>query len=108
MNETLLSIGPAAKRLGISVATLRVWADKGLISVVKLPGGYRRFQPEVIEAKKLELGFVELKPVGKAAPADSPLKDLIGIAASDEPEDVSSHVDDYLYGKLASSADVSQ
>lgn len=53
----LLTISQAAKRLGVSQNTLRAWADNGLISVVKLPSGYRRFEPEVIDEKRRELGF---------------------------------------------------
>ena len=45
----LLPISQAAKRLGISVPTLRAYADKGLVPVVRLPSGYRRFDPEEVE-----------------------------------------------------------
>lgn len=55
--QKLLTIEQAAQRLGISARTLRNWADKGLIPVVKLPSGYRRFEPAVIDAKRRELGF---------------------------------------------------
>jgi putative resolvase len=42
----LFTISQAAKQIGVSVATLRRWADKGLIPVTKLPSGYRRFSEE--------------------------------------------------------------
>lgn len=45
----LLTIGQAAKRLGISVPTLRAYADRGLVPVVKLPSGYRRFDADAID-----------------------------------------------------------
>ena len=45
----LLSIGEAAKRLGVPASTLRGWADRGLIAAVRTPTGHRRFDPTEIE-----------------------------------------------------------
>jgi excisionase family DNA binding protein len=44
-NETQewLSIGEAAQRLGVHIATLRRWADNGEIAYTLTPGGHRRF-----------------------------------------------------------------
>jgi excisionase family DNA binding protein len=53
----LLTITEAARGLGIHVSTLRRWADSGQIAVVRLPSGYRRFEPAVVEQKRKELGF---------------------------------------------------
>jgi putative resolvase len=53
----LLTISEAAKRLGVHQNTLRSWADKGLISHVKLPSGYRRFRPEDIDQLKAEMSI---------------------------------------------------
>ena len=50
----LLPISQAAKRLGISVPTLRAYADKGLVPVVRLPSGYRRFDPAAIDRVRHE------------------------------------------------------
>ncbi len=55
----LLTIAQAAARLGVHQQTLRSWADKGLIPVIKLPSGYRRFDPGEIERKRHEMGFPE-------------------------------------------------
>lgn len=41
--EMTLSIGDAAKELGISTKTLRRWADSGKIRSVRSPTGQRRF-----------------------------------------------------------------
>jgi excisionase family DNA binding protein len=53
----LLTVSQAAERLGIHPETLRRWADNGDVQMVKLPSGYRRFEPTVIEAKRREMGF---------------------------------------------------
>lgn len=55
----LLTIGEAAKQLGVSVATLRAWADKGWVTPVKLPSGYRRFTEREIERRRREMGLTE-------------------------------------------------
>ncbi len=55
--KRLLGVSEAARQLGVHPATLRAWADKGLIAAVKLPSGYRRFEPEVIDEKRREMGF---------------------------------------------------
>ncbi|MGI8552836.1 MAG: helix-turn-helix domain-containing protein [Dehalococcoidia bacterium] len=57
--QKLLTITQAAARLGVHQGTLRSWADKGLIGVVKLPSGFRRFTPEEIERKRREMGYPE-------------------------------------------------
>ena len=62
----LLTITEAAKRLGIHYQTLRAWADSGKIPVVRLPSGYRRFEPAVIDRMRAEMGFTE---GGNEAPA---------------------------------------
>ncbi len=47
--KRLLTIGEAANRLGVHQKTLRAWTDKGLVPYVKLPSGYRRFDPEELD-----------------------------------------------------------
>ena len=41
-----LSLGKAAKLVGVNQITLRLWADKGLVRVFKTAGGHRRFAQE--------------------------------------------------------------
>ena len=45
----LLNVTEAARRLGIHPHTLRSWADKGLVPVVRTLTGYRRFDPDDID-----------------------------------------------------------
>jgi putative resolvase len=53
----LLTISEAARRLGVHPTTLRSWADKGLVKMVKLPSGYRRFSPAEIDRVRREMGI---------------------------------------------------
>ncbi len=53
----LLTIAKAAARLGVHPDTLRGWADKGMVPVVRLPSGYRRFDPSEIERVRGEMGL---------------------------------------------------
>ena len=51
----LLTISEAARDLGIHPNTLRGWVDRGLVPVVRLPSGHRRFEPEQIERIRREM-----------------------------------------------------
>lgn len=42
-NEMTVSIGEAAEKLGVSVKTVRRWADAGKINFERTPTGHRRF-----------------------------------------------------------------
>jgi DNA-binding transcriptional MerR regulator len=55
--DGLLKISEAARRLNIAPATLRVYAEKGLVPVVKLPSGHRRFKPEDVQRLRREWGL---------------------------------------------------
>lgn len=57
MAEKLLTVAQAAKLLGVHANTIRNWADKGLIKVVVLPSGYRRFEAAEIERLRKEMGL---------------------------------------------------
>lgn len=48
--KPLLSIGDAARRLGLSVDTVRELERSGELSAVRTPGGHRRFKPTVLDA----------------------------------------------------------
>jgi excisionase family DNA binding protein len=55
--DKLLPIGKAAELLGVSVGTLRAWADKGLVHTIRLPSGYRRFTKEEIDEMRRQMGY---------------------------------------------------
>lgn len=42
-------VGKAAKFLGVSVQTVRRWADSGYLESVRTPGGQRRFSREALQ-----------------------------------------------------------
>jgi excisionase family DNA binding protein len=48
--EGWLSLGEAARQLGVSQGTLRRWADRGQIASFTTPGGHRRFPRTAIVA----------------------------------------------------------
>ena len=46
---TWLSLGPAARLVGVDPDTLRRWADAGQVDVFTTPGGHRRFDRHALE-----------------------------------------------------------
>lgn len=65
--EKLLTIGQAAKQLGVSDQTLRAWELKGFINPIKLPSGYRRYTWEEIDRVRRGMGLPESEPREKAS-----------------------------------------
>jgi excisionase family DNA binding protein len=45
----LMGVGKAAQYLGVSAASLRKWADRGLVPVYRTPGGQRRFSADDLD-----------------------------------------------------------
>ena len=48
-DDPVLSPAEAAKRLGVSSATLRVWAEAGKIRATHTLGGHRRYPTSEVE-----------------------------------------------------------
>jgi excisionase family DNA binding protein len=44
-----LTVSQTARELGVSISTVRRWADAGHLRGHRTPGGQRRFTPEQIE-----------------------------------------------------------
>ncbi len=57
--KKLLSMSETAALLAVSQNTLRKWADAGRVPTVRRPGGggLRRFDPDVIERTRREMGL---------------------------------------------------
>jgi len=49
MSGALLSSTQAARRLGVTAATVNRWADAGLLECARTAGRHRRFAPEVVD-----------------------------------------------------------
>ena len=48
--DGLVPISRVAARLGVSIATVREWADSGALPSFRTPGGQRRFWRDDVEA----------------------------------------------------------
>lgn len=63
----LISLGPAARLLGVDPATLRRWATSGRVDAVTTPGGHRRFSRAAIELLRDERAAARLS-LGASGP----------------------------------------
>jgi len=61
-----LSVSGAARALGVSPSTLRLWASEGRIPHVRTAGGHRRFDPEALRQ------WLARQPARPARPARRP------------------------------------
>jgi excisionase family DNA binding protein len=60
--QELLNVRETARRLGVSEATVRNWANRGVLHAGRLPGsGFRRFDASQIERMRKEM-FTQLAP----------------------------------------------
>ena len=65
-----LSVSAAAKALGVSPSTLRLWASEGRVPHVRTAGGHRRFDPEVLRQ------WLARRPARPARPARASTVDI--------------------------------
>jgi excisionase family DNA binding protein len=65
-----LTSSEAARALGVSEASVKRWADSGLLPMEKTAGGHRRFRPEdVAVVRRAGLGEEESRPLKKRSAA---------------------------------------
>jgi excisionase family DNA binding protein len=57
----LFTIAQAAAALGVHQNTLRNWADKGRVPVLRLPSGHRRFTEAQVAKMRQDMGLGELE-----------------------------------------------
>jgi excisionase family DNA binding protein len=74
----LLTVKEAADRLGGHYQTLRVWADAGMVRVVRLGSGHRRFDPRTIDRFRREMEAPEAQ-----TPAGVRLSELVTAGLGD-------------------------
>jgi excisionase family DNA binding protein len=54
--QGLLNVRETARQLGVSEATIRNWANRGVLRASRLPGsGFRRFDPSQIERLRQQM-----------------------------------------------------
>ena len=77
--KPLLSIGDVAARTGLAVSAIRYYADEGLISALRSPGGNRRFPRAEIRrlsfiaiAQRLGFSLAEIRRQLELLPHDRP------------------------------------
>lgn len=65
-NQLGLSTAQTARELGVSLSTVRRWADQGHLASIRTPGGQRRFSREAIETflRSLRQGPPDRRPGG--------------------------------------------
>ena len=47
--DPLLTTREVAQRMGVSLRTVQLWADAGLLAAVRTPGGHRRIRQSAVE-----------------------------------------------------------
>lgn len=66
----LYTSSQAARHLGVSLATVRRWADAGHLAYYRTPGGQRRFSAEQLESFMTSMHQPMPVPVGAPVPDD--------------------------------------
>jgi len=69
--QNRLSIGKAAKYLGVSIDTLRRWEKKGVITAYRSPGGHRYFLEEDLD-KLFNHKYTRVEPAKKREKIEEP------------------------------------
>ncbi|EGH00024.1 Adenylate cyclase [gamma proteobacterium IMCC2047] len=80
INKTVLSSAEAAKILNVSLRTVQLWVEKGVLSAWKTPGGHRRITLESVQAlqrqQSVQAGITESKLKLLIVEDDAPLRKL--------------------------------
>jgi excisionase family DNA binding protein len=75
-----LSVSAAARALGVSPSTLRLWASEGRVPHVRTAGGHRRFDPEALRqwlARQPARNPRPVRPVNARIPVAPALADAL-------------------------------
>ena len=83
VQKSFVTTQEAARLLGMSLRTVQLWAESGLLACWKTEGGHRRIPLESVErllAERAGGGPADLKPRGRA-----PLQPLSILVVEDEP-----------------------
>ncbi len=75
LKQQIMGLSDAAKVLGVTVPTIRLWFDNGTLGGVRLPGGHRKVF--ISEVKRL-LGATLPKPPAMGDEDPGPTLDVYG------------------------------
>lgn len=91
-HETLLQIGEAADRVGLSLRTVRYYEEVGLFTPsARSPGGFRLYSTADVERLAILKG---MKPIGFSLDQIRELMDLLD-RADEDPADIKSGLERY-------------
>lgn len=76
----MMTTSEVAKRLGVSLRTVQLWVEAGILPAARTPGGHRRIPATAVEALALSTGLAER--VSSLAPASAPAPAVAPPAAS--------------------------
>jgi excisionase family DNA binding protein len=85
-----LTLGEAARFLGVAQSTIRKWADEGRVPAIRTPGGHRRFRRGELELF-LARSSAGRRPVGPAVllvDDDERMRELVRLELEREGYDV--------------------
>lgn len=70
----MMTTSEVAKRLGVSLRTVQLWVEAGILPAARTPGGHRRIPATAVEALALSTGLAErvADPGPAAQPAAAP------------------------------------
>lgn len=98
-----MKIGEVARRVGVSVSTLRLYEQRGLIAADRSPGGTRHYGEEdldrfraIVSMTRAEIGIEELARLACVRPAHSS-----GDAASRQVEEILGRIEADLVERIA-------
>jgi DNA-binding transcriptional MerR regulator/uncharacterized cupin superfamily protein len=77
----MLTVGQAARVIGVSPSTLRLWEHAGLVQTVRNPGGYRLYTTESLAALKRIKYLRDVRQLNVPA-----IKETLGVRDARDPE----------------------
>lgn len=73
----MMTTSEVAKRLGVSLRTVQLWVEAGILPAARTPGGHRRIPAMAVEALALSTGLAERATV---SPSDKPEPPSVTVA----------------------------
>lgn len=92
-----LSVSAAARILGVSASTLRLWASEGRVPHVRTEGGHRRFDPELLR-QWLAQQPARSTRASRAGMADVKIDELTADVLREHADGICDEVDELIEG----------